>query len=105
MMSTGANSDDNAKTYLITSYVLFAIVGVSFIGFLCMYRNIKLAIAIIKTATSYVAETPLVMLVPPIFVIINCGFWVFWIIFAIYVYSCGDVRKRDDLPFAQVDHT
>lgn len=56
-----------------------------------MIRNIRLAIAIIKCATGFVAQTPLVMLVPPFFTILTAGFWTFWIFGAIYLWSVGTV--------------
>lgn len=69
-----------------------------------MFKKIKLAIAIIKTATLYIRDVFLVMLVPPIFSLIVAGWWVFWIIAAIYVYSVGEITKSVDTPFATVKH-
>ena len=48
----------------------FLLAAVSFFGLICMLKNIKLAIAIIKTATVYIVETPSAMFVPPIVAIV-----------------------------------
>lgn len=86
-----------------------------------MFSKIRLAIAIIKvininsqikfiiikylqTATLYIRDVFLVMLVPPVFSIIVAGWWVFWIIAAIYVYSIGEITKSVNTPFATVTH-
>lgn len=52
------------------SYVVFGLAAASFFGLICMLKNIKLAIAIIKTATVYIVETPSAMFVPPIVAIV-----------------------------------
>ncbi len=41
-------SEDNENTYRYTGYVIWGIAGLCFIGLLCLWSNIRLAIAIIK---------------------------------------------------------
>lgn len=47
------NTADSRDTYLYVSYAIAIIWVVCFIGLLCMWNNIRLAIAIIKTATIF----------------------------------------------------
>lgn len=61
-----------------------------------------MAIAIIKTAASFVMDTPTVMLVPPIISLIVMGFWALWIVSFFYIYSVGDIKGRNDSPLATV---
>lgn len=94
----------DVDTYKITSYVIWAIAGVSLIGLLCMWKNIKLAIAIIKTATLYVIDTPLSMLVPPFFAIAIAVWWGVWIFGFVHIYSWGTFKKSPTTIFGSVTH-
>lgn len=97
-------STTNVQTYQYVSYVIFGIAGLSFIGLLCMWKNIRLAIAIIKTATLFVMETPLVMLVPPLFAIFVVVWWGVWIVGFVYLYSVGTYAKSSGTFFVEVTH-
>ena len=44
---------DNKKTYLITAFLVFAVDALSFLALFLMWKNIRLAISIIKTATLF----------------------------------------------------
>lgn len=101
----GSNTDSNKDTYRITAYVLWGICGLSAIGVLCYFNKIRLAIAIIKTATLYIIDVPLTLLVPPIFSVFVACWWVFWIIAMVYLYSDGVISKSESTPFATVKHT
>lgn len=65
------------------SYIVFGLAALSFFGLICMLKNIKLAIAIIKTATVYIVETPSAMFVPPIIAIVIAIWWIYLILFII----------------------
>ena len=86
------------------SYVVFGLAAASFFGLICMLKNIKLAIAIIKTATVYIVETPSAMFVPPIVAIVIAIWWdifiyyfrwAIWILGFIHVYAVGDFFKSN----------
>lgn len=66
------------------------ILAICLIGFFCMFDKIRLAIAIIKTATVYVRDVPLALLVPPVFTILNALFWLAWLYGVVYLYSVGE---------------
>jgi len=67
-----------------------------------MFNNIRLAIAIIKTATAYVIDVPLSMLVPPCFTVLTGIWWLYWIFGVVYLYSVGTIVKSNTSPLATV---
>jgi len=71
-----------------------------------MWNNIRLAIAIIKTATNFMADVPTTMLVPPVMAIIAIVWWIVWVIFFVHVYAVGDVVKKSSSSiFSTVIHS
>jgi solute carrier family 44 (choline transporter-like protein), member 2/4/5 len=61
---------------------MLAICAASFIGFLCIYNKLRLAVAIIKTAAIFVKDEFLIILVPPVSAVFLFGLWIWWIITA-----------------------
>jgi hypothetical protein len=71
-----------------------------------MWNNIRLAIAIIKTATLFTISNPTSMLISPIMAIVTIVWWLIWLLCFVYVYSVGTVVKRSASSiFANVIHT
>jgi solute carrier family 44 (choline transporter-like protein), member 2/4/5 len=81
--------------YEYGSYAVFGFTAFSFLVLIFQRNNIRLAIAIIKTAALYVKDTPLAMLVPPIFTLIVAAWWSIWIVGFIFLYSWGEFFKND----------
>lgn len=70
-----------------------------------MWNNIRLAIAVIKTATEFIISTPTAMLIPPVMAVVTIIWWIIWIIFFVHVYAVGEVMKRSSSSiFAVVIH-
>lgn len=84
------------------SYALIAVFILSIVAFICYFNRIRLAIAVIKTASLYVMEVPFSLMVPPFIAIFLVIFWLLWIYSFIYVYSVGDIKGRSDSPFATI---
>lgn len=82
---------------------MIAIAGLSLFSFICYFQRIRMAIAVVKSAAVFVVETPSVILVPPIFIVITMGFWALWIVSFIYVYSTGKIITNPSTPFASVE--
>jgi len=61
-----------------------------------MFNNIRLAIAIIKTATIFTIQTPTAMLIAPVMAVVTIIWWIIWIIFFVHVYAVGTVTKRSN---------
>jgi choline transporter-like protein 2/4/5 len=74
----------------------------SFFGFLCVFSKIKLAVAIIKTASIFVKDEILITLLPIFTALFTIGLWIWWIITAVYIYSTGTITSSSSLPFASV---
>ena len=67
-----------------------------------MYSKIKLAVAIIKTASIFVKDEILITLLPIFTALFTIGLWIWWIITAVYIYSTGTITSSNSLPFASV---
>lgn len=98
------STDENRKSYYVIFWIVVGVFAISLVIFCCLYKNIKLAIAIIKTATIYVVDVPLVMFVPILFTIITAGWWAFWICTMLCVYSHGYMYHSTSGPWASIDH-
>ncbi len=70
-----------------------------------MLRDIRLAIAVVKTATQYVRDTLMAMIVPIVMAVAVLAWWALWIPGFVYLYSWGTFSKSNYGPFAQVTHT
>jgi len=68
---------------------------------LCAYKKINLVIAILKTSANFMGDNPKTLLLPPFFGILTIGFWIGWMIIALYVYSSGEIVAGSN-PFASV---
>ena len=66
----------------------------------CTFKSIRLAIEIIKAAADYVTDTPSALSVPIFLVIFLSGFYVLWIIIALYLYSSGTPYADGSTPIA-----
>lgn len=78
---------------MVLGIVTGIIFVISLVGLYCMFNAIRLAIAIIQTATHYVTDTPEAMLIPPIFSLLTAVFWLCWMGAAVFVYSVGEFSK------------
>ena len=67
-----------------------------------MFSKIKLAVAIIKTASIFVKDEILITLLPIFTALFTIGLWIWWIITAVYIYSTGTITSSNSLPFASV---
>jgi hypothetical protein len=67
-----------------------------------VFSKIKLAVAIIKTASIFVKDEILITLLPIFTALFTIGLWIWWIITAVYIYSTGTITSSNSLPFASV---
>lgn len=68
-----------------------------------MFNKIRLAIAVIKTATLFVKDNFSIILVPPVIAVALAILWVWWIISVIYIVALGDIKGSGSTPFASVE--
>ena len=84
-------SDNNYKYLTYGAYAIWGIAGAFFLLILCCCGRIRLAVAIMKVTSQFIYNTPTVLLLPIIFLLI-CGIWVAaWTFTAVYIFSVGDI--------------
>eukprot|EP00744_Colponema_vietnamica_P000742 GILI01001290.1.p1 GENE.GILI01001290.1~~GILI01001290.1.p1 ORF type:complete len:606 (+),score=184.83 GILI01001290.1:72-1889(+) len=82
---------------------LYVLAGVMLLIVLIMFKRIRIAIAIMKTAAVFVKDCWSVIFIPPVLFIITAALYVWWIITALYIYSAGEVKKSTTSVFASVE--
>jgi len=95
---------DTLDSYKIQTGVLAFCAAITFIMLivvLCSYKKIKLVIAILKTAAVFMGDTPLILILPPVFAIITLLFWLFWMFAITYLYASGTIVAGTN-PFASI---
>lgn len=93
---------DSKEGNLAIAYIIYALAAILFLGVLCLYDRIKLAIAIVKTTSDYVSDTRSIVLVPFVSLFVYLGFYALWISGFLYMYSKGDISPSTNEynPFA-----
>ncbi|KRX08307.1 hypothetical protein PPERSA_01768 [Pseudocohnilembus persalinus] len=104
---TAENSYYLDSIYLRTlSYVFFGIFILSFVGLICIFKHLKLAIKIIKTAQQFVKDTLEIIWIPALLGISLIGQWAIWITIFLYGFSCGklvNLSENELGPFGTLD--
>lgn len=62
-----------------------------------MYHKIKLAIAVLKTASNFIGDVKSSLLVPIFTIALVVCYWIFWIPGFIYIWSDGDAPNTYDV--------
>jgi hypothetical protein len=74
-----AVADENYRTaYMWVGIVFLCLAVVYFFGICCLCKTIKLAIIVIKAASQFIIETPYIMIVPSLQILLGvlwCGCW------------------------------
>jgi len=87
-------SDTQAKahqTLKILSYCLYGGAALFALIILFMWRRIKLAVAITKSAVIFMGEVCNIMIIPFLNFLVVVGMVCFWVFALVYLYSCGSV--------------
>lgn len=80
--------------YLYASYAIGIFWLICLIGLFCMFNNIRLAIAIIKTSSDFMRDVWTSLLIPPVLAVITIIWWLAWVYGFVFVYAVGEVTKR-----------
>lgn len=67
--------------------------GIVFIVFLCCFKSIRVAIAVIKATATFTEERVRTILIPFIMFLAIAVFFTLWVIISIYIYSSGKVSQ------------
>jgi len=87
----------------ICAYCVWALCGVWIILVVCMYKRIKLAIAINQVAAKFISHHPSTLLVPIVQVIVSCTYSVLWAISASFLLSQVPANYTSKLSYATWD--
>lgn len=99
------NDEDTKKAANIQMAILGvvgAITAIMIILVICSCKKIKLVIAILKSAALFMADTPQILIVPPLFGLVTIIFWLAWMLCLIFVYTTGEIKGSGENPFATV---
>lgn len=86
------------------AYTLICVDIIFFLIFCCLFRNIRLAIAIIKTAAVCVKDNLMMLIVPPALSVWVLLWWAFCLSALVFMYSSGTISKSPSGPYAAVEH-
>jgi hypothetical protein len=100
---SGTTQYDDIQALKIWAYICWALTGLFVIITCCIFKSIRIAIAVIKSAADYVKDTPQALLVPVVMIFFLTGYYVFWIIVALYLYSYGTPYSSGDSPLASIE--
>ena len=88
----GESEKEDNKIY---SYILMVLIVASLIIFFCFYKAIKLAIAVTKTAVSFISQVKTVLLVPILTLIPLVAVLIIYVLGFGYAYSTGEPIWND----------
>ncbi|OMJ83106.1 hypothetical protein SteCoe_16026 [Stentor coeruleus] len=86
----------------IAAVIIYCVVALFIIILIFMYRRIQLAIAIMKSGAIFLKDMPSVIFVPIIMFCLSFGFYVYWILALIFIYSSGKLKDGDSV-VAKID--
>ena len=98
---TGTEATTAKRMYwvAVALYILFA---VCLCGVCCFFTTIALCIAVLKCAAIFVRQHFMIVFIPIIFGCLLFGFAMFAMFVLLFLWSIGEVVKRDSLPLGQV---
>lgn len=99
MVNDDPKTDNKNLQYV--AYFFFALAGISALIICCKRSAIKMAVAIVKTAGSFIMDCKTVLLVPVVGQLFFLIIFFLWTLGFIYVYSLGTPQKQAKYPFAE----
>jgi len=90
----------------ILKYCAYGIWGLTVIYLLillCCCSRIQLGLAIMDATSQFIADVTSVFTVPVVFFFLILVWTLFWIISAVYVFSVGEAKPREDIPIADIE--
>ena len=95
---TKNNYDPSDKNYMYLQYGAYILWGIDaaflLVVFICCSR-IRLAVAIMKVTSQFIYNTPTVLFIPIIFMIISAVWILAWCFTALFLMSVGDIKPRE----------
>jgi hypothetical protein len=94
--------DNTYKAMRGVAILLWILTGIYGIILLCCCSRIQLGVAIMEATSQFVKDTCSIVFVPIIFFVFTFVWMVFWIFSAVYVFSVGEIKKREGLPISDI---
>jgi len=104
----GTTADSTGYTNTNLTYVAYGLWGVSALFalmFCCFRSQLRLAVAIVKTAGVFVNDVKSIIIVPVVGQVLIIIFFIVWIIGLALIFSTGTVTGQVSKPFATVTFT
>lgn len=100
------SQEDTRRTLRLSAYITFCLGGLFVLYILYMCRRIRLAIAILQSATLFVAQVKAALLLPPLFCLFTVGLYVYWVLATLAIYSTGEIHDNSTVfPEANMEKT
>ncbi len=95
--------EDNTYTAMRgCAILLWILAALYFVILMCCCSRIQLGVAIMEATSQFVKDTCSVIFVPIIFFFFTAIWMTFWIFSAVFVFSVGEVVKREGLPISDI---
>ena len=93
--------DDSNKTLFCVLFWVCAIASLIWLLFiLIMCNRIRLSVALIQIAAKYINSNCSILWIPFLFFTITIGWFVYWVVMSVYLYSTGDFDQENSKVFA-----
>lgn len=97
-----SNSSATSRTLYWFAVALYILFSVTLCMVCCYFKTIELCIAVLKSAALFVKAHFCIINVPVIFSMVLFGYLMFGMFVLLFLWSIGEYKKRDGLPFGQV---
>ena len=85
--------NSNTKKYLhIGAYLAWTLTALFFLIILCLYNNIKIATAVLKTSATFISDNMHTLLIPIFSMIFTISFGLVWMTISIFLFSAGEIQ-------------
>ncbi len=100
------SQEDTRRTLRICAYITYGVGGVFVLYILYICRRIRLAVAILKSATLFIVQVKTALLLPPLFFLFAVGLYIYWLLATLSIFSSGDISSDSTVfPDANMDQT
>lgn len=101
-VNTTNTTSTTSKTLYWFAVALYILFGLCLCLICCYFKTIELAIAVLKSAALFVRTHFTITFVPVIFACVLFGYAMFGLFVLLFLWSIGEYKKRDNLPFGAV---
>ena len=89
----------NRRNYKYAFFAMGAFFLISVCCICCIRKKIALLIAVLKAAAKFIFDVKTSLCVPPVFYFMYIGYFCWWFISALFIYTTGELDENATLPF------